>query len=84
MTCIEELADFDDVIGDSSKKPAAKKTAVKPGSKSIAKGKTDTKKEPVKELAQIQNTQNTRINQGQDDPAISLSIASADKTVRSL
>lgn len=49
MTCIEELADFDDVIGDSSKKPAAKKTAVKPGSKSIAKGKTDTKKEPVKE-----------------------------------
>jgi hypothetical protein len=46
MACIEELADFDDVIGSGQpKKPIRKKTAVNT-EKEAPKARTDTKKNP--------------------------------------
>jgi len=47
IACIEELADFDDVIGSSSPKKTTRKRAADNTDKKETKAKTDTKKKPA-------------------------------------
>jgi outer membrane biosynthesis protein TonB len=50
IACIEELADFDDVIGSGTAKRASRKKAAGNTDKKVPKAKTDAKKKsPVKD-----------------------------------